>query len=157
MGLRIEPRPNKFYEIMGQNLRTNGSSQISAEDFERPNTITALIGRHWGAFTGALGVIQSRAGVEARVRPFQDTEVPVMNRLELMGQGFDFGRNSIINGRHFTNPDYTAGARIKINNWLTAGMQAEDIAETTNWNGVLSVSFEDKDIAYLLGFVSFAR
>jgi len=36
-------------------------------------------------------------------------------------------------------------------------MQAEDIAETTNWNGVLSVSFEDKDIAYLLGFVSFAR
>jgi phospholipid/cholesterol/gamma-HCH transport system substrate-binding protein len=157
VGLRLEPRPNKFYEIMGQNLRTNGSSATSPEDFERPNTITALIGEHWGQVTGAIGVIQSRAGVEARYRPFQDTEAPVLNRLELVGQGFDFGRNAVINGRHFTNPDYMAGARFKINPWLTAGLQAEDIAETTNWNGVLSLSFEDKDIAYLLGFVSFAR
>src|SRR4029077_9669458 len=139
------------------NLRTNGSSRVSTEDFERPNTITALIGRHWGSFTGAVGVIKSRAGVEARVRPFQETDVPVMNRLELVGQGFDFGRDSVINGRHFTNPNYTAGARFKINNWVTAGMQVEDIAETPNWNGALSLSFEDKDIAYLLGFVSFAR
>jgi len=157
IGLRLEPRPNKFYEIMGQNLRSTGSSQVAAEDFERPNTITALIGRHWGEVTGAIGAIKSRAGVEARYRPFQDTELPVMNRLELIGQGFDFGRDAFINGRHFQNPNYTAGARIKINSWVTAGIQAEDIAETTNWNGVLSLSFEDKDIAYLLGFVSFAR
>ena len=56
-----------------------------------------------------------------------------------------------------TNPNYTAGARFKVNQWVTAGLQAEDIAETTNLNGVVNVSFEDKDIAYLLGFVSFAR
>jgi len=46
---------------------------------------------------------------------------------------------------------------MKVNPWLTAGVQAEDIAETTNLNGVVNVSFEDRDIAYLLGFVSFAR
>ena len=44
-----------------------------------------------------------------------------------------------------------------MNHWVTAGLEAEDIAETTNLNGVVNVSFEDKDIAYLLGFVSFAR
>ncbi len=157
VGLRLEPRPSKFYEIMGQNLGTRGSTQENPEDFERRNTITAILGHHWGPVTGAVGVIKSRAGVEGRYRPFQDTEVPVLNRLELLGQGFDFGRDAIIKGRHFTNPDYTAGARFKINTWVTAGVQAEDIAETTNLHGVVNVSFEDKDIAYLLGFVSFAR
>jgi phospholipid/cholesterol/gamma-HCH transport system substrate-binding protein len=157
VGLRLEPRPNKFYEIMGQNLQTKGSSQTSGKDYERTNTITAILGHHWGPLTGAVGVIRSRAGFEARYRPFQDTELPVLNRLELLGQGFDFGRDAIINGRHFTNPNYTAGARIKVNQWMTAGVQAEDIAETTDINGVVNVSFEDKDIAYLLGFVSFAR
>ena len=102
-------------------------------------------------------MIESRAGVEARYRPFQDTEVPVLNRLELLGQGFDFGRDAFLKNRRFTSPNYTAGARMKVNQWVTAGVQAEDIAETTNLTGVVNVSFEDKDIAYLLGFVSFAR
>jgi hypothetical protein len=157
VGLRLEPRPNKFYEIMGQNLSSSGSTRVSAKDYERTNTITALMGRHWGTFTGAVGVIESRAGVEARYRPFQDTELPILNRLELLGQGFDFGRDAFIKDRHFTTPNYTAGARLKVNEWVTAGVQAEDIAETTNINGLVNVSFEDKDIAYLLGFVSFAR
>jgi len=156
-GLRLEPRPNKYYEIMGQNLTNTGSTRTSDEDFERPNTITALMGQTWGPFTGAVGVIESRAGVEAHIRPFQDTELPVLNRLELLGQGFDFGRDAFLGNRHFTNPNYTAGARIQVNQWVTAGVEAEDIAETTNLNGVVKISFEDKDIAYLLGFVSFAR
>jgi len=157
VGLRLEPRPNKFYEIMGQNLSTTGSTRSSGEDYERPNTITALMGQHWGVFTGAIGVIKSRAGVEARYRPFQETETPVLNRLELYGQGFDFGRDAYTRDRHLTNPNYTAGGRFKVNQWVTAGVESEDIAETTNLNGVVNVSFEDKDIAYLLGFVSFAR
>ena len=157
VGLRLEPRPNKFYEIMGQNLSSAGSTRTSGQDYERTNTITAIMGQHWGVLTGAIGVIKSRAGIEARYRPFQQTEVPVLNRLEFMGQGFDFGRDAMIRDRHMTNPNYTAGARFKVNQYVTAGVQAEDIAETTNLNGVVNVSFEDKDIAYLLGFVSFAR
>jgi phospholipid/cholesterol/gamma-HCH transport system substrate-binding protein len=157
VGLRLEPRPGKFYELKGQNLRTTGSTREGSKDYERPNSLTVLLGQHWGPMTGALGMIRSRAGVQARMRPFQDTAVPVFNRLELIGEGFDFGRDAIINGRHFTQPNYTAGARFKINPWMTAGVQAEDIAEVTDWHGTLNFSFEDKDIAYLLGFVSFAR
>lgn len=156
-GMRIEPRPNKFYEVLGQNLSTSGSTQSSTKDYERTNTVTALLGRHWGSVTGAVGVIKSRAGAEARYRPFQDTELTGLNRLELYGQGFDFGRDAVIKGRRFTNPNYTAGARVKVNDWMTVGAEADDIAETTNLNGIVNVSFEDKDIAYILGFVSFAR
>jgi phospholipid/cholesterol/gamma-HCH transport system substrate-binding protein len=157
VGFRLEPRPTRFTEIMGQNLRTSGSTHVAPQDYERPNTITALLGKHWGSLTGAIGVIKSRGGVEGRYRPFQDTETPVLNRLELVAQGFDFGRDAVINERHFTAPNYTAGARFKLNPWLTAGVQAEDIAETTNINGTLNFSFEDKDFGYMLGFISFAR
>jgi phospholipid/cholesterol/gamma-HCH transport system substrate-binding protein len=155
-GLRLEPRPNKFYEIMGQNLSTRGSSSDAPNDFERTNTITALIGGNRGPFTLAVGVIKSRAGLEARVRPFQSSETP-LSRLELMGQGFDFGRDATIKGRRFKKPNYTAGARVHVNDYVTAGVEAEDIAETTNLNGLVNISFEDKDLAYLLGFVSFAK
>ena len=157
VGLRLEPRPNKFYELMGENLRVTGSSRESPSDFERPNTLRALIGERWGPFSGAVGMIKSRGGVQASYRPFQDTDVPVMNRLELIGEGSDFGRDAVINGRHMTTPNYMAGARFKINPWITAGVQAEDIAETTDINGLINVAFEDKDVAYLLGFTTFAR
>jgi phospholipid/cholesterol/gamma-HCH transport system substrate-binding protein len=157
VGMRFEPRPNKFYEIVGNNLGDEDSSRNDPKDYERKNTITGLIGRHWGPFTGAVGAIRSRAGVEGRYRPFQDTDIPVANRLELMAQGFDFGRDVIIKGRKFDSANYIAGARVKVNKFVTAGVQAEDIAETTNVNGVVNVTFEDRDIAYLLGFVSFAQ
>jgi len=156
-GMRLEPRPNKFYQLMGQNLGTTGSTVEDPKDYERRNTITALLGRHWGPFTGAVGVIKSRAGIEARLRPFQNTTAPVFNRLELIGQGFDFGRDAVIKDRRFDEANYMAGARVRINPWVTAGVQSEDIAETSNLHGLINVSFEDKDIAYLMGFVSFAR
>jgi len=63
----------------------------------------------------------------------------------------------------FGNPDLNAIRRLYGFDFKVAkvhektSLQAEDIAETTNLNGVVNVSFEDKDIAYLLGFVSFAR
>ena len=63
---------------------------------------------------GAIGMIRSRGGVEAGVRkPFQQTEIPVLNRPELYGEGFDFWP-----GRHYQwagvlrQPNYTAGSAV---------------------------------------------
>ena len=87
VGLRLEPRPGKFYEIMGQNLSTTGSTRTSAWITSAPIRSRPFMGQHWGVFTGAVGVIKSRAGVEARYRPFQETEIPVLNRFDLYGPG----------------------------------------------------------------------
>ncbi len=157
VGIRFEPRPNKFYEVMGENLVHTGSQKASDKDYERPNTITAVIGRHWGPVTAAAGSIKSRGGIELRYRPFQDTELPVLNRVEVLGRGFDFSRDAFIRDKHLTGPNYMAGARLKLNKYLMAGVQAEDIAEDSHIHGTLNMSFEDRDIAYLLGFVTFAR
>ncbi len=157
VGVRLEPRPNKFYSVVGQNLINAKTSHNSAVDYERQNTVTALMGRHWGPFTGAIGFVKSRGGLELRYRPFQDTEMPVLNRVEFMAQGSDFGREDTIKGRAFSKPIYTAGARYKLNSYLSAGIQAEDIAEVSDLTGTFNVAFEDRDVAYLLGFASFAK
>jgi phospholipid/cholesterol/gamma-HCH transport system substrate-binding protein len=157
VGIRIEPRPNKFYELMGQNIGDEDKMDRNPGDYQRPNTVTALIGRNWGPFTAAVGAIKSTAGLDLRYRPFQDTEVPVLNRTEVHGQVMDLGRDAVRNGRRFEGAEYDAGVRVKVNKWVTTGVQVEDITETSNLHGVVNVSFEDKDVAYLLGFVSFAR
>ena len=43
-----------------------------------------------------------------------------------MGQGSDFGREGYVKDRFFDKPNYAAGARVKVNQYLTAGVQAED-------------------------------
>ena len=149
--MRLEPRPGKFYYLAGNNLADNDSVKTTSKDYQRQNTVTAELGKDWGPVSGALGFIQSRAGVEGRYRPFQDQPVPVLNRLELMAQAFDFARDDTIKGRRFTGANYTAGGFFKLNPWLTVGAEAQDIAQTSDISGVEDLSFEDKDIAYLLG------
>lgn len=157
VGLRLEPRPGKFYELLGQNLKPSTGVRNDDKDYERENTITALIGRDWGAFTGAVGFVKSRGGVEGRVRPFQNTEVPLLNSVELIGQASDFGRDDVLKGRHFEGPIYNAGGNVKVNRWISAGLHVEDIAETSHLTGLMRVAFEDKDVAYLLGLAGAAR
>jgi len=157
VGLRLEPRPDKFYELLGQNLRPTTGVRREDRDYERENTITALIGKNWGPVTGAVGFVRSRGGVEARVRPFQKSETPVLKDVELMAQGSDFGRDDTLKGRRFEGPIYNAGASVKVNRWVTAGIGVEDMAETSHLTGLLKIAFEDKDLAYLLGLAGAAR
>lgn len=156
VGLRLEPRPDKFYEVIGQNLGPDTGVRKEEEDYERENTITALIGRHWGPWTGAVGFIRSRGGVEARWRPFQNRE-SLASRLELQAQASDFGRDDTLKGRRFDQPIFNTMANIKVNKWVSAGIGAEDVAETAHLTGLIKVAFEDKDLAYLLGFAGLAR
>jgi len=156
VGLRIETRPNKFMRswasiclLMAARVRT---TRIRADQYDYGLDRPSL-----GKLHGSGGDDQIPGGIEGRYRPFQNTEVPVLNRFELLAQGSDFGRDAIIKGRHFTHPNYSAGARVKINQWITAGVTSDDIAETANIHGALNVAFEDKDVAYLLGFTTFAR
>lgn len=157
VGLRLEPRPNKFYEVLGQNLGDDNTIKYRPTDYERRNTITAILGRHWGPLTGAVGFIKSRGGVEGRYRPFQNVDVPVLNTFELVAQGYDFGRNDTIKGRKFEDPVYSFGGRVNVNRYVSAGISGEDLATVAHLQGTVNVSFEDKDIAYLLGFAGLAR
>ncbi|MBI3293047.1 MAG: hypothetical protein HYZ73_09645 [Elusimicrobia bacterium] len=49
------------------------------------------------------------------------------------------------------------GGRVGLTSWLYAGIGVEDLRKTRHVVGSLNLFFEDKDIAYLLGFVSLSR
>lgn len=155
IGLKISPRPGKYYYVGGSNL-ANVSDDTRASrhvDYVRPNKVDALIGWEGKTFDLAVGVIRSGGGARVTATPFHS--VPVLDRLSVTGQAYDFGRNRVINGRRFDKPNYDLGANVRVYKALRVGGRVEDIAEVPRYQSWVNVMFEDQDIAYLLGMISF--
>jgi phospholipid/cholesterol/gamma-HCH transport system substrate-binding protein len=156
VGLRIVPRKGKFYFLQGNNLGTRQDRNDPANDFEKKNTLTAVMGRDFGPVTLYGGVIRSAGGAGVRVRPLP--WAPWQRRLELEAEAYDFPRDEVVRGVELDKPVYNAGARVLVKDpWLWVGGQVEDIAERQNFNANMNITFKDEDIAYLLGLVGLAR
>jgi phospholipid/cholesterol/gamma-HCH transport system substrate-binding protein len=152
-GLRIVPRPGRYYYIGASNLGSTSNTALGV-DYEQKNTIDALLGFDgdwWDVFGGA---VRSSFGVGARLRPFYWD--PILGRLSFFAQGYDFGRNRTILGRSFDKPVYDAGIEAQIHRFVTIGARVQDIAEVRRYETTANLSFEDKDVAYLFGLVTFA-
>ncbi|MBI4396822.1 MAG: MCE family protein [Elusimicrobia bacterium] len=156
LGLRIVPRPGKFYFVQGNNLGAREDRKLPGSDLEKKNTVTGVMGRDFGPFTLYGGAIRSSGGAGIRYRPFRSEEWS--RRFELEAEAYDIPRDEVIQGRRLDSPVYNAGARVTLADpWLWLGGRVEDIAERRNLNAYLNITFKDEDIAYLLGFVGLAR
>jgi phospholipid/cholesterol/gamma-HCH transport system substrate-binding protein len=157
LGLRIVPRPGKFYFIEGNNLGKREDRTVAGNDLEKKDTVTAVMGRDFGPLTLYGGVIRSAGGAGVNFRPL--FALPKWNRrFELEGEAYDFPRDEVIQGVRYNSPVYNAGARVNVADpWLWVGGQVEDIAERKNFNANVNVTFKDEDISYLLGLVGLAR
>lgn len=155
LGLRIQPRPGRYYFIQGNNLGEREDRDVPGTDVERKNTITAVMGKDFGPFTLYGGAIRSSGGAGVRFRPLPGQ---LSRRFELEAEGFNFGRDEVIHGHHYDGPVYNYGARVLVKDpWLYVGGQVEDAAERKNFNANVNLTFRDEDIAYLLGLVGLAR
>ena len=106
-----------------------------------------------GPFDLGVGVIRSGGGARLTVTPFYQD--PIGQRFSVMAQGYDFGRDRTVNGFHFTHPEYDFGILARINKFFGIGARVEDVQETKRYQTWANLTFEDKDIAYLFGMVSF--
>jgi len=157
LGLRIVPRPGKYYFIQANNVGKKEDSKIVGNDFEKRNTITAVMGKDFGPVTIFGGAIRSSGGAGMAFRPFYKSE-KWNRRVELQAEAYDFPRDTVRQGIKLDSPVYNAGARVAIvYPTLWAGAQVEDIAERKNFNANMNLTFKDEDIAYLLGLVGLAR
>lgn len=165
-GVRLQPRENKYYYLGVSNAGDRKYEFKDAGDYEKKNTVMALIGKEYGPVTIELGAIRSSAGVGLKVYPFKalaDEKSPARwsRNFELNAQVFDFGRDEIRGraGRErlFDKPQYNIGADYKLNRFIALGAGVEDLAEVKQYSMKTHLIFEDKDLAYLFGFVSFAR
>ncbi len=154
IGLKISPREGRYYYVGGSNMANiSDEKRGKVTDYAQPNKADALLGWEGSWYDVGIGVIRSGGGGRVTLTPFHKD--PILGRLSVVAQAHDFGRNRTIEGRRFSKPAYDLGALVKVHKYVSVGGRVEDIQEVPRYQTWLKVAFEDTDIAYLFGMVSF--
>ncbi|MDD5655999.1 MAG: MlaD family protein [Elusimicrobia bacterium] len=153
IGLKISPREGRYYYLGGSNLANLSDASTHGTDYAEKNRIDGLLGFEKGPFDLAAGVIRSAGGGRLTVTPFWKSEFG--RRFKVMGQGYDFGRNRVVNSRRLDHPHWDFGALARVTRWFGIGARVEDVQETKSYQTWANVMFEDQDVAYLFGLASF--
>ena len=157
MGIKIVPRDGRYYYLGGSNLMNISDQRRTATDYAQANRADALLGFEWerwgGKFDLGVGVIRSGGGARVTVTPFQSH--PVANKLSLMAQGYDFGRNRTVEGRKFKRAVWDFGFMARFNHFIGIGGRVEDVKEIKRYQSWINITFEDKDLSYLFGLATF--
>ena len=153
-GVKISPRPGRYYYLGGANLgNTSDQTRSHETDYVQKNRVDALLGFEKGPFDLAVGCLRSAGGFRLTVTPFYQYDFG--KRFSIVGQAYDFGRDRIVNGRALNHPEYDLGAMARVTRWLGVGARYEDIQVLKAYQTWVNVLFEDQDIAYLFGLVTF--
>lgn len=153
IGLKIVPRESRYYYAGISNMGSIVDQPKHGTDYVQKNRVDGLLGFVKGPFDLSIGAIRSAGGARLRVTPFWRD--PIGKRLTVEAQGYDFGRNRVINGRRFDKPAYDFGVLARVTRWFGIGARVEDVQVRKAYNTWLNVTFEDQDIAYLFGLASF--
>jgi phospholipid/cholesterol/gamma-HCH transport system substrate-binding protein len=153
VGLKIYPREGRYYYVGGANIGNITDENRRGVDYVQKNRVDALLGFEKGPFDLGVGVIRSGGGVRMTVTPFW--RHPIGKRFSVTAQGYDFGRNRIVEGRRFDQPIYDFGVLARVTRWLGIGARVEDVQETKRGQVWANILFEDTDVAYLFGMASF--
>jgi phospholipid/cholesterol/gamma-HCH transport system substrate-binding protein len=149
-GLKIYPRAGRYYYVGAANM-VNIKDAREGTDYETINTIDAQLGWDIKAFDLYAGVLRGSGGAGVRWKPFFNSK---WDRISLLAEGSEFGRDRTIKGRRFNDPRFDAGVDVALNKYVSAGVRVNDLLETKRVNYTTKLIFEDKDIAYLFGFAS---
>ncbi len=146
-----------YYSAGVSNLGNKDNLPKNDKDYRDYNLIDARLGLYneWGNF--AVGMIRGAGGVRAAVKPFYKANDFIVKNFTLYGEATDFGRNRVIHGRMFDKPFYALGAQAWINKNVALNFRYNDIAEVGAFQIGANLSFEDKELASLLGLAKMAN
>jgi phospholipid/cholesterol/gamma-HCH transport system substrate-binding protein len=150
-GLRIYPRDGRYYYIGADNV-INTKDRIGGRDYEVNNTVDAQLGWELGGFDLYAGIIRGFGGAGVRWKPFYNS---AWDKFTLLAEGSNISRDRVIKGRLFNNPRVDAGISYSVNKYISTGVRLNDLLETKVVDYTASLAFEDKDISYLFGLVTF--
>jgi len=146
-----------YYSAGVANLGNKDNMPKNNRDFRDYNQIDVRLGvyNQWADL--AVGMIRGSGGVRAAVKPFYKANNFIVKNFALYGEATDFGRNRVINGRLFNKPFYAVGAQAWINKNVALNVRYNDIAEASALQIGANLSFEDKELASLLGLARMAN
>ncbi len=145
-GLQFRPKPDKFYFIGMNNINEKEDSDYDKGD-QRINSITAKIGKDFGAFTVYGGALRSTGGIGAAWRPFES------KIMEFNTEAYRFGREVEGKSKAWVN----AGGSLRVMQWCYLRVNVEDLLHNQSLNTSLNLMFEDEDLAYLLGLTGLSN
>lgn len=149
-GLKLYPREGRYYYAGGANI-FNVKDSHKGTEYEKINTVDAYMGWEIGMFDVYGGILRGSAGAGVKIHPLRNT---AWNRITLMAEGSEFGRDRQIEDRYFDSPRYDIGMNVDLNKYVSFGVRATDLAEKARVNYTVKLYFEDKDISALLGLAS---
>ena len=146
-----------YYSAGVTNLGNKDNMPKNNKDFRDYNQIDARLGvyNEWGDL--AVGMIRGAGGVRAAIKPLYKADSFIVKNFTLYGEATDFGRNRRINGRLFNKPFYAVGVQAWLNKNVAINARYNDIAEASAFQIGANLSFEDKELASLLGLARMAN
>jgi phospholipid/cholesterol/gamma-HCH transport system substrate-binding protein len=152
-GVKIVPREGRYYYGGLEDFSNPTNIIRKGYNYERINTIDALLGFTGKWYDLGLGIVRSAGGARLTLTPFYKNSIG--KHFSLFTQAYDFAQNRTVNGKVFNKPSYDAGILATVNKYWGIGARVEDIAQYPVFQGWLHVNFEDKDISYLFGLMTY--
>ncbi len=161
--LAIKFVPNNgfsYYRVGVSNLGNRDNMPKDSDDFRgKPNQIDARLGLYNEWADLSVGLIRGAGGGILALKPLYKSDNDMIKSFEVYGEFYDLGRNLYINGVLFDKPNLALGARFKATKNVGLGVRYGELLEpkARALQVTGSISFEDKELAALLGLATLAN
>lgn len=154
LALEIFPSSGYTFYRAGIGNIGNEDDALDSKDYLEKNEFDVRFGLYNKWATLSAGLIRGAGGVALELKPFYDREF--LERFTFTGEFSDWGRDRVINGRHFDRPNLSYGVDFRFNRYFSVGAWSRDALETNNFAVKANISFNDQDISSFFGLATMA-
>lgn len=159
LGIKFLPNNGFSYYRVGISDMGNRDNMPKNEDDyrDKPNQIDARLGLYNDWADLGLGLIRGSGGGVLSLKPFYKADNYIVKNFAVYGEATDFGRKRVINNRLFDHANVSVGAKVNLTKNVGVGVRYDDMLETKAFQMTGSISFEDKELAAMLGLAKLAN
>lgn len=155
LALEIFPSSGYTYYRAGIANIGNEDDQLGDGDYIERNKLDLRFGLYNQWANLSAGMIRGAGGVALELKPFYNHEF--LQRFTVGAEFTDWGRDRVINDRHFNQPNLSYGVDYRISKYFSVGAWMRDAMETNYFNVKANISFNDQDISSFFGLATMAN
>ena len=155
LALEIFPSSGYTYYRAGISNIGNEDDKLGDGDYVERNKLDLRFGLYNQWANLSAGMIRGAGGVALELKPFYNHEF--LQRFTVGAEFTDWGRDRVINDRHFDKPNLSYGIDYRVSKYFSVGAWMRDAMETNYFNVKANISFNDQDISSFFGLATMAN
>ena len=155
LALEIFPSSGYTYYRAGIANIGNEDDKLGDGDYIERNKLDLRFGLYNQWANLSAGMIRGAGGVALELKTFYKHEF--LQRFTVGAEFTDWGRDRVINDRHFNQPNLSYGVDYRISKYFSVGAWMRDAMETNYFNVKANISFNDQDISSFFGLATMAN